>query len=62
MKTRLLFVPLLIAATAALAACGGGSAAVPADSVAVVGSTPITKAQFNAEMQQEAWGWLARWL
>ncbi len=56
MKTRLLLVPFLIAATAALAACGGGgggsSANVPADAVAVVGATPITKIQFNAEMQQ----------
>lgn len=55
MKTRLLLVPFLIAATAALAACGGGgSNSVPADAVAVVGSTPITKAQFNAEMAQAA--------
>jgi len=50
MKTsRLLLVPLLLAAVAALAAgCGGGgSQSVPADSVAVVGSTPISKSDFN---------------
>ena len=47
MKTRLLFVPLLIALVASLAACGGGSAQVPANAVAMVGSTPVTIAQFN---------------
>ena len=51
MKTRLLFVPFVIAATIALAACGGGgSGSVPADSVALVGSTPITKVQFDSLM------------
>jgi foldase protein PrsA len=38
-----------------LAACGGGgSASVPADSVAVVGSDQITKAQFNSLMAATA--------
>src|SRR5689334_1175019 len=47
MKTRLLLVPLCLAAVAALAAgCGGGGSSVSADSVAVVGSTPITKSTF----------------
>lgn len=53
MKTRLLFVPLLIAAVAALAACGGGgSKGVPSNAVAVVGSTPVTKTDFTSLMQQ----------
>jgi foldase protein PrsA len=47
MKTRLLFVPFLLVAVLALAACGGGSSGVPGDAVAVVGSTPITKNAFN---------------
>jgi foldase protein PrsA len=53
MKTRLLFLPLTIALVAVLAAgCGGGggSGSVPADSVAKVGSTPISKDTFNALM------------
>lgn len=54
MKTRLLLAPLLLAAVVALAACGGGSKSVPGDAVAVVGSTPITKTQFNTLMQQAA--------
>jgi foldase protein PrsA len=52
MKTRFVLMPLLIAAVAALAACGGGSKTVPADAVALVGSTPITKTQFNATIAQ----------
>jgi foldase protein PrsA len=61
MKTRLLFVPVAIAAVAALAACGGGAKTVPSDAVALVGSQPITKAQFNglikqAESQAQAQG------
>lgn len=52
MKTRLLFAPLLIAAVAALAACGGGAKTVPPNAVALVGSTPITKAQFNQLIKQ----------
>ncbi len=47
MKTRLLFVPLLLALVASLAACGGGGQNVPADAIAVVNGTPITAAQFN---------------
>ena len=52
MKTRLLLLPLTVALVAVLAAgCGGGgSGSVPADSVAKVGSTPISKATFNALM------------
>jgi foldase protein PrsA len=52
MKTRLLFLPLTIALVAVLAACGGGggSGSVPADSIAKVGSTPITKTTFTALM------------
>jgi foldase protein PrsA len=46
MNTRLLFVPLLIALVASLAACGGGTQ-VPANAIAVVGKTPITIAKFN---------------
>jgi len=51
MKTRLLLLPLTLALVAALAAgCGGGggSGSVPADSIAKVGSTSITKTTFNA--------------
>ena len=51
MKTRFLFlfVPLaLVAVLAAGCGGGGGSGSVPADSIAKVGSTPITKSTFNA--------------
>ena len=37
----------LVAVASLLAACGGGSKAVPGDAVAVVGNDTITKAQFN---------------
>jgi parvulin-like peptidyl-prolyl isomerase len=49
MKTRVLFLLLALVLVAALAACGGGgnSGSVPTDSIAQVGSTPITKATFN---------------
>ncbi len=52
MKTRLPFLLLALVLVAALAACGGGgnSGAVPTDSIAQVGSTPITKATFNGLM------------
>ena len=52
MKTRLLLVPSLLVMLAVLAAgCGGGSSAsVPADAVATVGSTPISKTTFQALM------------
>lgn len=46
MKTRLVFLPLLLVLVASLAACGGGSN-VPANAIAVVNGTPITVAQFN---------------
>jgi parvulin-like peptidyl-prolyl isomerase len=52
MKTRLLFAPLLLALVASLAACGGGSTAVPANAVAVVGDTPITTAEFTTYFNQ----------
>jgi foldase protein PrsA len=52
MKTRLPFLLLALVLVAALAACGGGgsSGPVPTDSIAQVGSTPITKATFNGLM------------
>jgi foldase protein PrsA len=53
MKTRLPLLSALLALVAVLAAgCGGGgsSSSVPADSVAKVGSTPITKSTFNELM------------
>jgi parvulin-like peptidyl-prolyl isomerase len=51
MKTRLPFLLLALVLVAALAACGGGSSGpVPTDSIAQVGSTPITKATFNGLM------------
>ncbi len=56
MKNRFLPLPLVLVpaliAGLLLAGCGGGSASsVPADAVAVVGSTPITKAQFDQLMK-----------
>ena len=53
MKTRLPFLLLstvLVAFLAAGCGGGGGSSSVPADAVAKVGSTPISKAAFNALM------------
>jgi parvulin-like peptidyl-prolyl isomerase len=46
---RFLPVALLLAAVLVAAGCGGGGnkQSVPSDAVAVVGGTPITKAQFN---------------
>ena len=52
MKTRLLLVPLLLVLVASLAACGGGTKAVPANAVALVGSVPITTVDFNAYFKQ----------
>src|SRR5947209_12747727 len=52
MKNRLLFVPVLLALVASLAACGGGSQNVPANAVAVVNGTQITTAQFKDFLQQ----------
>ena len=50
MKTRLPFLLLSVVLAATLAACGGGgsSGPVPADAIAQVGSTPITKASFDS--------------
>jgi foldase protein PrsA len=50
MKTRLPFLLLSTLSVALLAACGGGgnSGPVPADAIAQVGSTPITKASFDS--------------
>ncbi|HEU5244809.1 MAG TPA: peptidylprolyl isomerase [Gaiellaceae bacterium] len=51
MKTRLPFLLLTLALVGLLAACGGGgSTQVPADAIAQVGSTPISKATFNSLM------------
>jgi parvulin-like peptidyl-prolyl isomerase len=52
MKTRLLFLPLLIMLVASLAACGGGSQAVPADSVAVVNGVKIPHTLFQSYYDQ----------
>jgi parvulin-like peptidyl-prolyl isomerase len=56
MTKRLFIVLCLALLTGVLAACGGGggSKSVPADSVAVVGSDSITKAQFNSLMDATA--------
>src|SRR5262245_47400563 len=51
MKTRLLFLPLLLMLVASLTACGGGSI-VPPSAVAVVGGVPITTAAYNAALAQ----------
>jgi peptidyl-prolyl cis-trans isomerase C len=49
MKLRFSLVALLLALVAVLVAgCGGGTNAVPADAVAVVGHDTITKQQFNS--------------
>ena len=52
MKTRLPFLLLALLLAATLAACGGGSGPgqPPADAIAQVGSTPITKQNFTALM------------
>jgi foldase protein PrsA len=53
--TRRLFIVLCLALlTGVLAACGGGGKSVPADSVALVGSDTISKAQFNTLMDATA--------
>jgi parvulin-like peptidyl-prolyl isomerase len=50
MKTRLPFLLVALLLVALLAACGGGSsnANVPADAIATVDGTPISKASFNS--------------
>ncbi|HET7572539.1 MAG TPA: peptidylprolyl isomerase [Gaiellaceae bacterium] len=45
--SRLLPLPLVLAAAVLVAGCGGSSKNVPPDAVAVVGSETITKAQYN---------------
>jgi foldase protein PrsA len=52
MKTRLPFLLLSLVLVAMLAACGGGggSGSVPADAIAQVDDTPISKASFTALM------------
>jgi foldase protein PrsA len=52
MKTRLPLLLLTVLLVALLAACGGGgnSGPVPADAIAQVGSTPISKASFTQLM------------
>jgi foldase protein PrsA len=46
---RFLALPVLLVGVLLVAGCGGGgSQSVPSDAVAVVGGTPITKAQFTA--------------
>jgi foldase protein PrsA len=51
MKTRLPFLLLSLVLVAMLAACGGGgNQQVPADAIAQVGSTPITKTSFTQLM------------
>lgn len=52
MKTRLPFLLLSLALVAMLAACGGGggNGQVPADAIAQVGSTPISKTSFAGLM------------
>ena len=52
MKTRLLplFFALALVAVLAAGCGGGGSGSVPSDSVAKVGSTSITKTDFNSLM------------
>jgi len=47
MRLRFTSLVLLVALGLVAAGCGGGTKAVPADAVAVVGSTTITKTQFN---------------
>src|SRR5262245_40057680 len=51
MKTRLLFVPLMLALVASLAACGGGTS-VPSDSVALVNGDKILTQTFNGFLAQ----------
>jgi parvulin-like peptidyl-prolyl isomerase len=48
MKLRFSLVALLPVFAVILAGCGGGTKAVPADAVAVVGQNTITKQQFNS--------------
>jgi hypothetical protein len=52
MKIRLLFVPLMLALVASLAACGGGGGAVPANDVALVKGQPISNTDFNTLLAQ----------
>jgi parvulin-like peptidyl-prolyl isomerase len=53
MKTRLLFLPLLLALVASLAACGGGGTSVPADSVALVNGDKVLTKTFTGFLTQQ---------
>ena len=56
---RFLPLSLLLVAGLLVAGCGGGSKSVPANAVAVVGDSTVTKADFNnvlAATKNPPWG------
>ena len=58
---RFLALPLFLVGVLLVAGCGGGSSqSVPSDAVAVVGGTPITKAQFAALLASAKVNYTAR--